>query len=542
MADPQRNRQSYTYTFLPGSEIRILELHPAERMEDELVISLTRSPRAFSRGFYDAVSYAWGSDSQMERVVIYDSISDSRTDFNVRKTVTTMLRHLRYQQESRRLWIDSICIDQNNLPEKSVQVTRMGDVYINSSITLVWLGPTVQDSSEGRQFRSLLHRIVEGSPVPSDDLKALRQYREDGQAFMELPWFRRRWIIQEAVLSPRVVMILGVDQVKFVDVMKEIGDFWIGARKLSNSIDQAVQTIYTIQRLCRPSRDEISFLQLLLNLHAAQCVDDRDRLYALNNLNPDPISIDYSQPPEEIYTRFAMGKAQEDLRILYCAGVHRGNRLPSWVPDWRAPRHYMPCAGLNSEEGWGKEFFVSVSHERLMIRGYQLGVVSSKGPSLQSLFPMPFQILRECFKFFLGAETTSNSGSDSKFADQFMSVLTFGSVTSGANLAPWLETDVTIPNVTSPHIDLPKCDHEKKEMSLCPYPYYDTNNHTILSMIELAMHGRSCFLSHTGRWAIGPNDILPGDVIVVFAGCKTPMIMRQVADKVSIAINLKCSS
>ena len=38
-------------------------------------------------------------------------------------------------------WVDAICIDQNKLEEKAIQVSMMGDIYRHTELCIVWLGP-----------------------------------------------------------------------------------------------------------------------------------------------------------------------------------------------------------------------------------------------------------------------------------------------------------------------------------------------------------------------------------------------------------------
>ncbi|KAH8788003.1 heterokaryon incompatibility [Diaporthe sp. PMI_573] len=56
------------------------------------------------------------------------------------------MRHLRYPQQPRTLWIDAVCIDQSSLEERGEQVTRMSSIYQNASRVIVWLGNGSEES------------------------------------------------------------------------------------------------------------------------------------------------------------------------------------------------------------------------------------------------------------------------------------------------------------------------------------------------------------------------------------------------------------
>jgi hypothetical protein len=59
---------------------------------------------------------------------------------NVRINLWWALEHLRYDFESRLLWIDALRIDQSNVLERNHQVRQMSQVYSEASKVMVWLG------------------------------------------------------------------------------------------------------------------------------------------------------------------------------------------------------------------------------------------------------------------------------------------------------------------------------------------------------------------------------------------------------------------
>ncbi|KAK5634389.1 hypothetical protein RRF57_010103 [Xylaria bambusicola] len=62
------------------------------------------------------------------------------------QNLATALQHLRYKDEARIMWTDSVCINQNGLNEKSHQVAFMGEVCKNARQVVVWLGPAADNS------------------------------------------------------------------------------------------------------------------------------------------------------------------------------------------------------------------------------------------------------------------------------------------------------------------------------------------------------------------------------------------------------------
>jgi hypothetical protein len=52
----------------------------------------------------------------------------------------------REANSKRRLWVDSICINQQDEEEKCAQVEMMQQIYQRSSQVLIWLGPATPES------------------------------------------------------------------------------------------------------------------------------------------------------------------------------------------------------------------------------------------------------------------------------------------------------------------------------------------------------------------------------------------------------------
>ena len=63
------------------------------------------------------------------------------------RNLAEALQYLRYENRPCVLWIDAICVDQNNIPERGHQVVRMAAIYPQASRVVVWLGPERDDSA-----------------------------------------------------------------------------------------------------------------------------------------------------------------------------------------------------------------------------------------------------------------------------------------------------------------------------------------------------------------------------------------------------------
>lgn len=108
---------------------------------------------------YEALSYVWGSKTGTEE------ISCNEQKLLVTSNCESALRHLRFKDQSRLLWVDSICIDQTHstvaVIERNAQVAAMGEIYAKAKTTLCWLG-------EGTTYTSdVMRRLEQIGTCPS---------------------------------------------------------------------------------------------------------------------------------------------------------------------------------------------------------------------------------------------------------------------------------------------------------------------------------------------------------------------------------------
>ena len=104
--DPSRN------------QIRVLHLSPGRENDDELyctlsTVSLDDDPQ------YEALSYVWGDTSEDE-----PSIMLGERELKVRRNLHSALQGIRYLDRGRTVWIDALCINQEDVEEKYSKPTK----------------------------------------------------------------------------------------------------------------------------------------------------------------------------------------------------------------------------------------------------------------------------------------------------------------------------------------------------------------------------------------------------------------------------------
>ncbi|CAN9201137.1 unnamed protein product [Alternaria alternata] len=196
---------NYEYEALentPGA-IRTFVLHPAEQLDDPILGELQHVSHESYK--YTAVSYVWGNPLHVHNIQISD-----RT-FGVADNLFNVLRSLRDQAEPISLWIDAICIDQNNILERNAQVQKMASIYRSAFEVVGWLGQTSPDFGIG--FALLQKLIEEDSQSYLEDVNYTSAW-ESLISLLDKPYWTRVWILQETAINPNVLLKFGASSSK----------------------------------------------------------------------------------------------------------------------------------------------------------------------------------------------------------------------------------------------------------------------------------------------------------------------------------------
>ena len=256
---------------------------------------------------YEALSYHWGSGEATFKIKIYTEGFPGT--FPIRPNLHAALNQLRLPDKPRRLWIDAICINQNDNDELNAQVSIMADVYSKATSVCVWLGEASPDSNLALNFIS---RIVNLDDF--DRLVADRRTPQEWAALSSLmrrTWFSRRWVVQEIALAARATLYCGdayVDWADFADAVSLFEAVESENHTISKSIMMselfnhipdflgeikflgATRLVDATSNLFRKSKNGqvlerlLSLEALISNLSAFQAARPHDIIYAVLNL------------------------------------------------------------------------------------------------------------------------------------------------------------------------------------------------------------------------------------------------------------------
>jgi hypothetical protein len=186
----------YREPLLPDS-IRLLRLLPNEDktapVQCELFhYSLQESGRRTHP--YEALSYVWGGSEKPQSISIREHNSKSGHDSTsghdlpATENLHAALSRLRYPCFERIIWIDAVCINQNDEREKEQQIQFMAKIYALANRVVVWLGEAAEDSDQA------LHWIRVAGGKKSKYSPTNETIQQAVIALLHRPWFRRIWV------------------------------------------------------------------------------------------------------------------------------------------------------------------------------------------------------------------------------------------------------------------------------------------------------------------------------------------------------------
>jgi hypothetical protein len=145
----------YERISLKGPAFRLLRLLKGDSESIQCELFESKLPPQEDTRDYAALSYTWGSESRPCEITI------NRSRMEVTKNAYLALRDLRSQEKDRILWIDALCINQNNTEERGQQVRQMGSIYSNAERIIIWLGEATFDTDYLMRYIKQLEKQLE---------------------------------------------------------------------------------------------------------------------------------------------------------------------------------------------------------------------------------------------------------------------------------------------------------------------------------------------------------------------------------------------
>lgn len=571
-------------------EIRLISLPPG-RFEDSLNLEIFHAPLSEDITLeYEAVSYVWGPVEDPGTVVVnqrsgppalwrhrggrlwpraahtfskrWPSSGEKSSRFgpgecspatlSITKNLAALLRSLRRVYTWRILWVDAICIDQENHVERSAEVSRMGTIYGKARQVIVWLGP---ESENSRLAMRTLQWIGQNAKFVqkhsmlwrSKRLRRLEQ-KPEALAAKELayiairdllcrPWFTRLWIHQEIKLGRCARAVVGASELSWKDFGAAI--YWFlpvmeKHKSLSHLFDMDYLYKHIIFTL-RSHEEDTPLLALIHGTRNASCSDPRDRVYGILSMLTTHTNLgiipDYTKTKEEVFEDLARRHIwySQTLQVLLLCDLQRrsfSSTLPTWVPDLSVPKlsNGDPLANASGQSKYEASFVDDI--HGLQVTGVRVGMIEEVG----NAFPCDHDVGLSEFLAICRSWEPPNIMDDyvggGKALDAFMKTLVCGQMREDSPAHP-----STAPGVGPHRLGFPATLEEcrKAFFSLLQEEQVTDQNRNFYYLSQGLRGRRFCTLSR-GYFGAFPLAAREGDLICVVLGSLLPLVLRRTGD------------
>ena len=346
-------------------------------IEDESIKNDATLPWRYPWGDFIALSYVWGPQTPRRFITV-----NGTNQFGVTPNLYDALIQLRRTQRIRqgfKVWIDAICINQDDLAERSQQVSRMCETYQSAWQVVTWIGPEADNSSlamTALQWLADQSRQPEENPLEGVYQKGLSidarplliipvTYRSPFKKsiykalfkFFCREYWRRMWIIQEMANGRsdmpimcgdrcmafdelyRAAVVINNDQARFGRDILDTGwsrlapkyyyvcaidrlDLDQDTKWSSERLWKLQVALMQIQRNQKDSpADWQALVQVLLLARESNVTEEKDRVYGILGVKAVvdrvPIVPDYNIPLATSFSTFTSKfLATGDLSIL----------------------------------------------------------------------------------------------------------------------------------------------------------------------------------------------------------------------------------
>ena len=343
---------------------------------------------------YEALSYRWTDPNKETPHLVYCNGFECPIGSNL----YAALIRFRLADAPRALWVDQLCIDQAEGPEKAQQLLIMGDIYSKAERVLAWLGLAYDDSDKAMDlFPKLVDRLQaltrdhEKMKMESGNhernfedtilvqtVKLLPEMRPNSRRALHKLFqrsiFSRVWTLQEMALGKNTVIVCGDRELPFAVLERfnegyqtdNIGYWKVAFSLLSDQegdrdprdpkrpINTHIHVVWVLKSLDWSAFQSSSVI-VLTHLRSLDCSKSNDRIYSVLRFLPptlaQSLTVGKRKSTEALFIDLATFELTKNhsMDFLSAAGMWQHRRccpsrkdnqlrptvkLPTWVPDW----------------------------------------------------------------------------------------------------------------------------------------------------------------------------------------------------------------
>ncbi|KAH7126527.1 heterokaryon incompatibility protein-domain-containing protein [Dactylonectria estremocensis] len=548
------------FASLQDEQIRLLHLNPAADSSSPVqcsfkIVSMVDKP------CYEALSYVWGETTYPKNIRM------EGVDVTVTNNLFLALSKLRRHNEDRVLWVDALCINQEDIDERSSQVSLMGSIYKEAQNVAVYLGQEWDGHDIAFDYLELAAAQCEYhfSPSMTPRLEvgghdaSSTIMRENLIRFFESQWFRRVWTVQEYVLAKRATFQYGstvIESQRVQDAFSNLRNHAAmdccgrHASILEESPVYGTNLFFALSRIddldsMRRYRNQNDVLETLSMYRQRGCSDARDRVYGILGMDfrgrGSQIRPNYSIEVKNLFVQLAEEQIHQTQSLDVLTHVLRGENsvpdLPSYVPDWNislTPITLFRCKGralmlmyYNASAEVSADFKMT-SASQANAKGMIVDRIETVGMITS------FSRIEDAARTkAIVDEARSLSGLPSRLPVSFQEANTeeiaFWQTLCG-NLSTYMQGGVGVYEPADPSVDYERYlrwsrlieSHANHELDL-PSADVEVFGNTLLPNIA----ARRFMRTKKGLMGFVPAESLPGDPVVVLAGGKVPYVLRE---------------
>ncbi|TGO51878.1 hypothetical protein BELL_1700g00010 [Botrytis elliptica] len=174
------------------------------RAELEATFETTSEKANMTPERIDADFGSFGNDVNEYRQIVVDGVP-VLIGKNLEKALRT-LREIPDIANGTRIWVDALCINQQDIEERNFEVRRMSEIYQKASRVISYLGDESDESGHILEFMDSIGEVMERpqamASLAADFLKNMQVEMAFFMAkLLQRTYFSRIWIFQEIVLG-----------------------------------------------------------------------------------------------------------------------------------------------------------------------------------------------------------------------------------------------------------------------------------------------------------------------------------------------------
>ncbi|KAH7134407.1 heterokaryon incompatibility protein-domain-containing protein [Dactylonectria macrodidyma] len=581
------------------SQIRLISLLPAEgpsspEQSKEPIECRIEVHRLLEAPEYEALSYTWGQMDRHLPVSILGTDSDSNeTEEALLATPQLLmaLRRLRLPSTPRLLWIDQLCIDQENVEERGSQVQLMGNIYRSASCTIIYLGEDftrlvtnsidtvyeadsshlldlIRELASTSQIADLVGRVtslIDFRPTYHFENVKMRRLRAVYE-LLSRPWFQRAWVFQEASLAKRLCVQFGSAEMSFDDLKNvcdaihraqiELGlhqENWMGNLATSTPGYEMMKLIAHTRRESQSQpHNQIFLCKLLQVLRRVECGDQRDRIFAFLAFQQGQGIVSsgsaYQDAVSDVWRmasqRIIEASGSLDIFAALSGGRDISEGRPSWVPDWSNCFPYgrpiaTPLSRFNACRSIAHEWRQAENPRKLRVTGKIIDAIktvyslfqtnSLKGLSVSSFLSWACT-LQDATRHLYTPEVWKRLGNylDIKKSNMERDLMRT-LIADGALGSERVRRIDKFVQAMKSGDDIRKWRHDRTSLT-DEQEQLISNYERLEDLVLIAQHKNIFFTEHL-QLGLVSKAAKEGDVVAILHGSKAPVVLRKVGDR-----------